>query len=219
MPLKFHNNSLRSLALTAVTSLAIATPSFAATSNAHLENAQIYGIGKKIQIVRLPTVNAAGEITYHNVTIGLNILNNGRVDATDVTVNSSPTPASASNKFIPGTYTDGAGNICTVVTNTLPGGRLEAALSCKQDNGAVIQANWVTGLIRAHPFELDLKAASIDKIPYTSYSWGKVANGNNWWGCMHANDIVSARQIGNTLAVGGYDLQNKQMCGVNLTKK
>jgi hypothetical protein len=108
-----------------------------------------------------------------------------------------------------------------VVTTVLLGGRTEVAFSCKNTGGGIFQANWVTGLIPGHPFELDLKAAGINTISaYSNYSWGKSANGNNyWWGCISPNQIISARQIGGTLAIGGYGNDKIQDCGVNLTKK
>ncbi|ASF47807.1 hypothetical protein [Methylovulum psychrotolerans] len=153
--------------------------------------------------------------------IDLSVLSDGKIDTTNAKVTIGLSPNLPANTFIPGTYIDGQGATCTVVTTVLQGGRTEAALSCSGDFGYTFQANWVTGIILGHPYELDLRAAGIDKLSsYTNYSWGKVANSSyGWWGCMDANDIVSARQIGNTLAIGGYNTANLKKCGVNLTKK
>ncbi|BBL74602.1 hypothetical protein [Methylomagnum ishizawai] len=201
----------------------LATPSFAATPAASLENAQVFATGQKIQAFRVPTIDATGKVKYYNLTIDLNVLDDGTVDTTSATITSSSPLPVLSNKFIAGTYTDGQGATCTVVTTVLQGGRTQAAFSCKTSNGYTLQATWVTGLIPGHPFELDLKAAGIDKLgSYSNFSWGKVSNTTNngdWWGCMSPNDIISASQVGNTLSIGGYQNGNTQKCGVNLTKK
>lgn len=216
----FTNNALRSLGLITVGTL-LSTPGFAVTPAAYLESAQVFATGKKIQAFRVPTVDVDGKIKYYNLTINLNVLNDGTIDTVAANIDTVLSLNFSANKFIAGTYIDGLGSTCTLVTTVLQGGRTEAAFSCKHTNGHSLQANWVTGLVPGHPFELSLKAAGINLIPaYSNYSWGKVANSSTtWWGCMNANEIISARQIGNTLALGGYDLSNKQNCGVNLTKK
>jgi hypothetical protein len=196
----------------------LSLPSFALTPTAHLENAQVYAIGKTIQAFRVPTVDSNGVVKYYNLTLNLNVLNNGTIDTTAITA-STQVANSPSNKFIPGIYVDGIGNTCTVVTALLLGGRTEVAISCSYSTYK-LQANWVTGLIPGHPFEQELKTAGINTLPYYSnYSWGKIAyNYGLWWGCMTQNEIISARQLGNTLSIGGFDTANIQKCGVNLVK-
>lgn len=219
--MKNEHNLLITLGFAAVGSL-LASPSFAATPKAYLENAQVFATGKKIQAFRVPTTDIDGKVKYYDLTIDLNILDDGKIDTVAASIKAALSPNFAANKFIAGTYVDGLGATCTVVTTVLQGGRTEAAMSCKHTNGHTIQANWVTGLIKGHPFELELKAAKIDLIPaYSNYSWGKVANSTTsfWWGCMGANEILSARQNGTTLSLGGYNSSNQQACGVNLTKK
>jgi hypothetical protein len=213
---------LQSFGLITVCAL-ITTPSFAVTPSAKLENAQVYATGNKFQAFRVPTVDANGKVQYYDLSVDLSILSNGKINPVSAVIKSALSPNTLSNKFIPGIYSDGQGNSCTVATTILDGGRTEAAMSCKNANNAnILQANWITGLIPGHPFELDLKTASINLIPgYSNYSWGKVANSvySNQWGCMQGNKILSARQIGNTLSLGGYETGNKLLCGVNMTKK
>ncbi len=219
----FFNYALRGLGFIAVGSL-LAAPSFAATPTAYLENAQVFATGKKIQAFRVPTTDVDGKVKYYNLTIDLNVLNDGTIDTVAADINAVLSPTVSSLKFISGNYSDGSGTACTVATSTLQGGRMEVSLSCKRGSSYYIQAGAVSGLIAGHPFELDLKAAGIDKIPgYGNYAWGKIAtaynNGYSWWDCMGTNDIISARQVGNTIAISGYDTGNTLKCGVVLTKK
>ena len=216
----FFNYALCSLGLITVGTL-VAAPCFAVTPAAYLENAQVFATGKKFQAFRVPTVDSTGKVQYYNVTVDLNVLADGKIDSTKATISSVLSPNFAANKFIPGTYTDGQYATCTITTTVLQGGRTEAAMSCKNTDGDVLQANWITGLIPGHPFELSLKDAAIDKIPgYSNYSWGKIANAYSFWNCTSFdNEIISARQIGNTLSIGNYKSDNQQDCGVNLTKK
>jgi len=85
----------------------------------------------------------------------------------------------------------------------------------------VVSANWMTGVISRHPFQLNLLAAGIDKFPgYQTYSWGKGSYSfGTWWGCVNTGDVISARQVGNILALSGYDQGNVQKCGVSLVKQ
>nr|VFK19325.1 MAG: hypothetical protein BECKLFY1418C_GA0070996_105618 [Candidatus Kentron sp. LFY] len=212
--------ALRSLGFITVGFL-LATSGFAASPAAHLENAQVFATGNKIQAFRVPTVDADEKTQYYDLTIELDVSNDGTIGAT-AAINTVVSPNFAANKFIAGTYEEGSAT-CTVATTVLQGGRMEAALSCIGGSfGSKLEANWVTGLIPGHPFELDLKAAGIDKLAsYSDYSWGKVANtgnDNRWWGCMLRNDIISARQVGENLIIGGYKDSNTQQCGANLAK-
>jgi hypothetical protein len=161
-------------------------------------------------------------VQYYNLTIGLNVLADGKIDTSAATITSVLSPNYDANKFIAGTYVDAYGTRCTVVTTVLQGGRTEASFSCKTTDNHVFQANWVTGLIPGHPFELELRDASIQSISgYGNYSWGKIANSDSWWwgGQYAPSGIISARQIGNTLAIGLYGDDNVQDSGVNLTKQ
>nr|VFK17796.1 MAG: hypothetical protein BECKLPF1236B_GA0070989_11255 [Candidatus Kentron sp. LPFa] len=212
--------ALRSLGF-ATAGFLLATSGFAASPAAHLEKAQVFATGNKIQAFRVPTVDAGEKTQYYDLTIELDVSNDGAIGAT-ATIDTVVSPNFAANKFIAGTYEDGYGATCTVATTVLQGGRMEAILSCKSAAKNKFQANWITGLIPGHPFEPDLKAAGIDKLAsYSNYSWGKIGNLTNyeWWGCMHTNEIISALQVGEVITIGDYKDSNTQKCGVNLTKK
>lgn len=198
----------------------------ASTPTAYLERSQIIGTGNQIKVYRLPTTNSNGVVDYYDVTINLNPATIGKPKST-AKVTTSPAPEWYTNEFIPGTYSEGIGSHevnCTVTTAILNGGRMEVALACKEKSGSgTFSGGALSGLISGHPFELDLLAAGIDKIPgYSNYSWGKVGYtwGNyNWWGCLSTGDIMSARQVGNTLVLSGYGDGNEQKCGVSLLKQ
>lgn len=209
---------------TALATLAVIFPvaGHAVPPKAYLDQAQVYATGNKIQAFRIPTVNSDGKTKYYDLTINLNVLDNGKINTRKAKITTALSPNVNSNKFIQGTYVDANGIKCTLTTTVLPGGRSQAAMTCIAPNSASIQMTWVTGPIAGHPFELALKAAGIDKLTsQNDYSWGKIANedGSNWWGCMNPNDLISATQIGKTLAIGGYRNGNQQACGVNMTKK
>lgn len=133
----------------------------------------------------------------------------------------SPPGQRSTNQFMAGVYTDNGQEpfICTIATSNLKGGRTEVAISCKK-NAHILSASWATGAITGHPFELDLKAAGIDKIPGNdSYAWGKVSfTTNNWstWECFRTSHIISARQVGETIALSCYEKANQQKCGITL---
>nr|VFK59814.1 MAG: hypothetical protein BECKUNK1418G_GA0071005_10098 [Candidatus Kentron sp. UNK]VFK70111.1 MAG: hypothetical protein BECKUNK1418H_GA0071006_10248 [Candidatus Kentron sp. UNK] len=213
--------TLRGLGFTTAGFL-LATSGFAAPPAAHLENAQVFATGNKIQVFRVPTVDADEKTQYYDLTIELDVSNDGAIGAA-AAINTVVSPNFAANKFIAGTYEDGNLATCTVATTILQGGRMEAALSCGGGGGSRLQASWITGLIPGHPFELDLKAAGIDKLAsYSNYSWGKIGNipyGERWWGCMRPDEIISATQVGEVITIGDYKDSNTQKCSVNLTKK
>jgi hypothetical protein len=131
------------------------------------------------------------------------------------------TPKTPSNKFIDGTYVDNQGITCTLDTSELSDGRIEAALTClTKESTSHLSATWATGRIPGHPFELDLKAAGIDKIPgYANYSWGKIGTGSYALRCFYTNQIFSVRQVRKTLTLTNYGTGNAATCGVNLIRK
>jgi hypothetical protein len=194
--------------------LAVTTPT------AFLESAQIIGTGTQLQAYRVPTKDQNGVTKYYDVTVTLNVLPNGTIGTTSA-VASTLSPTLASNKFIPGTYKDPNGNVCTVAVSTLNGGRMQSALTCRLPNGYPLSATWITGPVPGHPFELDLRAAMIDKIPgYQNFSWGKVSSADAlWWQCLNTSDIISATQVSNVIQITGYDRGNTQVCGTTLTKQ
>lgn len=203
----------------------------AAVPTAFMENSQVIATGQKIQVFRAPTRDINGVIKYYDVTITLNVKDNGTIDpiATGVpAVNASSIVAASSPilqsiKFIPGTYKNSTSTVtCNVTVTNLIGGRTQAAISCINAPTGFFTGNWVTGAIPGHPYQLDLQKASIDLIPgYKDFAWGKIGSSDNssWFNCMKPSEIISATQVGNAIQLSGYDLSNIQMCGTTLTKQ
>jgi hypothetical protein len=210
---------LLSVAMTAL----VPAVAVAGTPTAFFEGSQIVGTGTSVRSYRVPTRDGNGVIKYYDVTVTFKLLPDGRIDTTSATIGSVLSPDFATNKFIPGTYKDAGGNVCTVAVSTLNGGRGQSVMTCRTTNGYTLSASWITGLIPGHPFELDLRAAAIDKIPgYQNFAWGKVGStsyGHDWWRCMSPTNILSATQVGNVIYLSGYDNSNIQKCGVTLTKQ
>ncbi len=199
----------------------------ATTPQAYVERSEIVGAGKQVFLYRIPTTDSNGAVKYYDATVTLKLLNTGKISG--ATVISSLSPNVMSHHFMPGTYTDAAGGVtCTVNATTLNGGREQAAMFCVDKDRDTLTANWITGLIAGHPFELDLTAAKIGDIPgYDNFAWGKfgTVSGNYtsgtsgvWWHCMNNADIISATQVGDMIQLSGYDRGNTQVCGTTLLK-
>ncbi len=202
--------------------LIIPTIVLAATPTAFMQNAQVIGTGKQIKAYRVPTQDEKGIIRYYDLTVNLNVLKNGKIDASKSSVKAVPSKLVLSTQFLPGTYTDANNRWkCTMDTSVLKGGRTETALACNKTSGPEISISWASGPIKGHPFELDLKAAGIDKITgYDNYAWGRVGYSYlTEWGCFRTNHIISARQAGNLLNLTCYGESNTALCGTTLIKK
>lgn len=195
----------------------------AVTPTAYLERSEVIATGKQVRAYRVPTRDIVGKIRYYDLVINLSVLDDGKIATSASSITPTLSPSVLSNQFVPGTYTDNQGTTCIVNTSVLNGGRVEVALSCKESS-YIFTANWASGAIGGHPLELDLVQTGIDKIPgYGNYSWGKVGATSNvsWWDCFYSGggDIISARQVGNTLSVYNYRTDNMVNCGINLIKQ
>jgi hypothetical protein len=128
-------------------------------------------------------------------------------------------PNILSKKFVNGIYTDGDGSTCILETSKLKNGRTEAILSCIKSGKLFLSAIFVTGEIKGHPFESDLRAAGIDNSRNPDdFSWGKT-NDSNAWSCFGNNHIFSVQQRNNTLFLNNHINDATASCGVNLIKK
>jgi hypothetical protein len=128
-------------------------------------------------------------------------------------------PNISSNKFVNGIYTDGDGSTCVLETSKLKNGRTEGILSCLKKGKIFLSATFITGKIKDHPFEADLKAAGIDNSRnIDGFSWGKT-NESNAWQCFGNNHILSVQQRDNTLFVNNYKNDATASCGIGLAKK
>lgn len=190
------------------------------TPAAYVERSQVLPTGNLIHAYRVPTTDTEGKLRYFDVTVELFVNDKGKF-ASSANVVAVTSPKVLGNKFIPGTYTSPTGVVCTVNASILSSSRQQGAVSCASGDKP-FSASWVTGLIEGHPFELDLRAAGIDKIEgYADYAWGKIGSTPStvWFGCMSTGEVVSAVQSGDQLTLGGYDLSNIQKCSVTLTLK
>jgi hypothetical protein len=128
-------------------------------------------------------------------------------------------PNILSNKFVNGIYTDGDGSTCVLETSKLKNGRTEGILSCLKRGKIFLSATFVTGKIKDHPFEAELKAAGIDgsRNP-DNFSWGKTGE-SNAWECFGNNHLFSVQQQNNTLFINNHTNDAGASCGIRLKKK
>jgi hypothetical protein len=190
---------------------------------AFLEHAKIIGIGNKIHVVWVPTLDINGKTKYFDLEIDLTVNDKGKIgDTAAVIVVKFPT--FLTNEFIPGTYSGLQGDTCTLALSVAAGGRTAVAWICKDGDGKVIfSANWVTGPIAGYPFEPDLTAAHIDQITGAeNVTWGigshlegsayDCAGGGN-----NSGLVFSAHQVGNVLAINNFARGNRIRCNYSFT--
>ncbi len=196
---------------------------------ARLEHAQIIASGNSLRINRAPLMDKRGKVRYHDLSIMLNVTDDGSLNnrCQFNYINLSP-ELSSSSKFVPGTYSDPTGYICKVEVSHLLGGRAQTAMSCvrKSPNDPwgerSLSSTWVDGPLEGHPFELDLANAGVDKISGNeAFSWGKVSNGQNnvHFGCFRTGDVLGATQVGEIIQISGYESGNLQKCGAVLVRQ
>lgn len=196
----------------------------AGTPTAYLERAEIIASGSQVNVYRVPTTNSAGEVQYFDLTVKFGVLGTGKFKKS-ATVTSASVPDFEALGFIPGTYSDGAGGTCTMGVSGAAGGRTVGGLACKDKDGtATFNANWVTGPVAGHPFEPQLVAAGIDKIPgaqIVAWGMGNAGTAYDYWGaynCFGGNgNVISVHQAGSVLAINNYALDDKIDCGYSFT--
>jgi hypothetical protein len=95
-------------------------------------------------------------------------------------------------------------------------GRTAAIFNCADP---AFNANWYTGPIAGHPFELDLTEAGIDQIPgHENFSWGKIISSQfSAFGCFVTNHIIGVTQVSNTVVITNFGTNNAVDCGRNFT--
>jgi hypothetical protein len=128
-------------------------------------------------------------------------------------------PNIPSKKFVNGIYTDDDGSICVLETSKFKNSRTEGILSCLKRGEIFLSATFVTGKIKDHPFEADLRSAGIDKSRNPdNFSWGKTGK-SNAWDCFGSNHIFSVQQRDNNLFVNNHIKNVTASCGIRLAKK
>jgi hypothetical protein len=201
--------------------LATATVAAEPPKTVYLERGQTQASGSQVRSYGVPTTDALGAVLYWDVTIDLAVSDTGK-PLGNATVTAVKQPKVRTNRLIPGTYTDTWGGTCNVHTTILADGRQEASVTC---NVNTYQWNFTVdnGDIPGHPFELQLLAAQIDKIPgYRDYNWGidgAVVGGTYYGSCFYTNAVIAARQVGPQIVVTRYGNDNISDCAGTLTQQ
>jgi len=213
------NTLLNSFAL----ALAVLPLSALAQSNeAFIEKSKIVGGGNVLHLYGLAAKDSNGKIKYWDTTITLEINSLGKPTGSSTTV-SVPQSKPKSTEFVPGVYADAAGNYSCNLDYSAFQGRTEFDLHCIYSaNGLDYVSTWFTGPIAGHPWEADLVAAQLDTLPGNEeYAWGKALQDNNstFFGCFNDPELLSARQVGNTLTLVNYGFDKVFDCQISLTRQ
>lgn len=182
---------------------AIAIPSTAlAAPEAFAHKAKVIASRDTIEIFGLPTTDAAGNVKYFDTTINLKLNANGKPRRAKLTA--VPSPAVDALDFVPGDYADE--NVSCELTTAPFGGQTEVVLHCT--TGSVTAEVVVyTGPVASTPFASTLLDQGVDEVPGTEqFAWGLVTNSgvNGFGGCLRNGDILSARQLGDTVVLVDY---------------
>jgi hypothetical protein len=199
---------------------ALAAPAvlLAADPAAYLERAQTQASGAQVRSFGVPVSNSSGKLQYFDVTTDFTVLPDGTLGPT-ATVTSVKVKTVRSNLFVKGIYGDTSNFSidCQVNPSTLADGRQETSVTC--GSGAVrMSATWQNGDLTLNTFAQQLLAAKIDQIPWQSYAWGIVTDQSNW-NCLRTNQIVAARQDGDTIVLTNFGNSNQSICGNTLLSK
>jgi hypothetical protein len=182
--------------------------SYAATPTAYFQSSVISGSDNRINVSRVPVVDASGKISYKDVTINFTVDNNGVLLDEPATISKSP--ILVTNGFLAGNYKDNHGNKYVVsgpavVTDSNRSAWSIALVSSPKTESSQFSLNWITGTVTKHPNQASLNQR---KITSTAFSWGTMgenqSNGNfpfyNW----DASQVIGANQAGNQLILHYY---------------
>ena len=100
--------------------------------------------------------------------------------------------------------------------------RTQFDLHCTSSSGYTYTATWFTGPIAGHPWEVDLVAAKLDTLPgHDEYAWGRTMYDSSvtFFGCFNDPELLSARQVGNTLSLVNYGSNEVIDCQFTLFKQ
>lgn len=191
-----------------------------AQNAAHVEKSKIVGGGNVIQLYGLPAWDpTTSKYKYWDTTITLEIGPNGKPTGNSATV-SVPQAKPKSTEFVPGTYADANNNYTCTLQNSAILGRTQLDLLCTHLSGNFYSSTWFTGLIAGHPWEADLVNAGLNTLPGNEeYSWGRHMNNSGAFGCLNVANLLSARQVGNTLSIVNYATDTAINCQFTLFKQ
>ena len=210
------------LKLSSATLLALPLSALAQSNEAFVEKAKIVGGGNVIHLYGLPGKDSTGKIKYWDTTITLEIGANGKPTGNSATV-SVPQAKAKSTEFVPGAYVDAIGTYSCQLDNSPFNGRTEFDLHCTEvANGRTYTMTWFTGLIAGHPWEADLVAAGLDTLPGNEeYAWGKTLFDSSvtFGPCFNDPELLSARQVGDTVTLVNYGADKVFDCQISLTRQ
>jgi hypothetical protein len=193
----------------------------AQSNEAFVEKAKIVGGGNVIRLYGLPAKDANGKLKYWDTTITLEIGSTGKPAGNSATV-SVPQAKANSTEFVPGAYADAGNGYSCNLLNSAFNGRTQFDLHCTSSSGYTYTATWFTGPIAGHPWEVDLVAAKLDTLPgHDEYAWGRTMydSGVTFFGCFNDPELLSARQVGNTLSLVNYGSNEVIDCQFTLFKQ
>jgi hypothetical protein len=216
-----HMNTL--LKVSAILS-ALAWPlaALSQSNEAFIEKSKIIGGGNVIHLYGLAAKDSTGKTKYWDTTITLEIGANGKPTGNSASV-SVPQAKEKSTEFVPGVDVDAGGNYNCTLSNSPFLGRTEFDLHCTYlANGLDYVSTWFTGPIAGHPWEADLVAAQLDTLPGNEeYAWGKALQDNNssFFGCFNDPEMLSARQVGDTITLVNYGFDKVFDCQMSLFRQ
>lgn len=207
------------LKLTCLALVAAPLAALAQSNEAFIEKSKIVGAGNELHLYGLPAKDSTGKIKYWDTTITLEIGPAGKPTATSATL-AVPQAKAKSTEFVPGSYA-GGGSTCSLVNSPF-NGRTQFDLQCFDAYYNVhLTATWYTGAISGHPWEADLVAAQLDTVVGNQeYAWGKTLydNGTTFFACFNDPELLSARQVGDTLTLVNYGYDKVVDCQISFNK-
>ena len=190
------------------------------TLSMDLQAAQIQANGRNINVYRLPlTDTVTGAVTFFDAVFQFGVLADGSVGFNRIsTASASSAQLRAADNFVPGTYSDVAGNKYEVTGPTaMPGGRLSYAIRCTTV-GKIFFATWVTGTVAGNPLftgriYAEGSAGGFGVIGDSNF--GLSSRGGEW----PASVTIGATQINSTsLVISSYYASSTPTSSVALTK-
>lgn len=212
------NTLIKSMAL-ALTTLPLVA--LAQSNEAFIEKSKIIGGGNVLHLYGLAAKDSTGKIFYWDTTITLEIGATGKPTGNSATVSVKQAKPN-STEFVPGVYVDAAGTHSCSLANSAFIGRTQFDLQCTRNDGKTSTMTWFTGLIAGHPWEADLVAAGLDTLPGNDqYAWGKTLFDDNYifFNCFNDPELLSARQVGNTLTLVNYGFDKVFDCQISLFRQ
>lgn len=179
----------------------------------YMQSATINGASNVVTISRVPVQNAAGVITYKDISMRFIVDTNGNVTFDNAALRIVASPLLNVGAFKPGTY-DGytvydRGIFKVGAPGISTGGRISGSiLRITGSPNDTFNATWTSGPIAGHPNQAKLTAAGITS---TTYNWGVMgtAGPSTQTSGWKAGHIIGTVQNGNQLSIVNFGDDNK----------